>query len=133
MHKHLKFTYFYFLLLIYSFAVSPTFSQVPNLKFKHINTEHGLSNSTIETIYQDSRGFMWFGTRDGLNRYDGNSMVIFKHDLKNSTSISDNYITCVYEDPKKICGLAQLTVLINLTKLLILLSIIETMQNKIKA
>ena len=101
MHKYLSFIFRYFFLLIYLLVGFSTFSQVPNLKFKHITTEQGLSNSTIEAIYQDSRGFMWFGTRDGLNRYDGNSMVIFKHDLKNATSISDNYITCIYEDAKK--------------------------------
>lgn len=88
-------------MLIYSLAVFSTYSQVPNLKFKHITTEHGLSNSTIEATYQDSRGFIWFGTRDGLNRYDGNSIVVFKHDPKNATSISDNYITHICEDLKK--------------------------------
>ena len=101
MHKYLSFKLFYFSLLVHSLVGISAFSQAPNLKFKHITTEQGLSNSTIEAIYQDSRGFMWFGTRDGLNRYDGNSMVIFKHDPKNTTSISDNYITCIYEDPKK--------------------------------
>lgn len=72
--------------------------QAPKLKFKHISTEQGLSNSTIETIYQDKRGFIWIGTRDGLNRYDGYQMVVYRFDPKDSTSISDNFIRYIYED-----------------------------------
>jgi signal transduction histidine kinase/ligand-binding sensor domain-containing protein/DNA-binding response OmpR family regulator len=75
-----------------------SFCQAPRLKFKHITNEQGLSNSTIETIYQDHRGFIWFGTRDGLNRYDGYQMVVFRYDPKDSNSISDNYIRYIYED-----------------------------------
>ncbi|EHQ31190.1 hybrid sensor histidine kinase/response regulator transcription factor [Mucilaginibacter paludis] len=73
-------------------------AQARKLKFKHISIEQGLSNSTIEVIFQDSRGFMWFGTRDGLNRYDGNSITVYRNNLKDTTSISDNYISCIYED-----------------------------------
>ncbi|MES2776433.1 MAG: two-component regulator propeller domain-containing protein [Bacteroidota bacterium] len=74
------------------------FAQQPKLKFKRISIEQGLSNSTIETIYQDSRGFIWFGTRDGLNRYDGNQVTVYRYDAKDSNSISDNFIRCIYED-----------------------------------
>jgi len=73
-------------------------AQAPELLFKHISSEQGLSNSTIETIFQDSRGFMWFGTRDGLNRFDGYGMTIYRYDSKDSNSISDNYISYIYED-----------------------------------
>ena len=75
-----------------------SFSQPLKLKFKRISIEQGLSNSTIETIYQDKRGFIWIGTRDGLNRYDGYQMVVYRYDPKNAGSISDNYIRCIYED-----------------------------------
>ncbi|MFW0717741.1 two-component regulator propeller domain-containing protein [Pedobacter sp. N23S346] len=68
-----------------------------NLKFKRINVENGLSNSTIECIFQDYRGFIWFGTRDGLNRYDGNQITAFKSNGKPG-SISDNFIRCILED-----------------------------------
>ncbi|MES1226069.1 MAG: two-component regulator propeller domain-containing protein, partial [Bacteroidota bacterium] len=74
------------------------FAQQPQLSFKHISIEQGLSNSTIECILQDNRGFIWFGTRDGLNRYDGNQVTIFRFDEKDSNSISDNFIRCIYED-----------------------------------
>lgn len=76
-------------------------AQAPNLNFKHINLEQGLSNSTIETIYQDSYGFIWFGTRDGLNRYDGYEMSVYANNSKDITSISDNFITCINEDKNR--------------------------------
>ncbi|MEI9945340.1 MAG: two-component regulator propeller domain-containing protein [Chitinophagaceae bacterium] len=89
-----------FALLFQLFLTLPflSFSQAPKLKFKHISTEQGLSNSTIETIFQDKRGFIWFGTRDGLNRFDGYQMTVYRYDPKDSASISDNYIRYIYED-----------------------------------
>jgi ligand-binding sensor domain-containing protein len=85
-----------FILVIQPYSI---FSQAPKLKFKHISYEqNGLSNSTIESIFQDKKGFIWFATRDGLNRYDGYQVTIFRHDPKEITSISDNYIQCLYED-----------------------------------
>lgn len=91
--------YFPFPLLLFFLWVPVfTFSQAPKLKFKHITNEQGLSNSTIESIYQDHRGFIWFATRDGRNRYDGYKTVVYRYDPKDSSSISDNYIRCIYED-----------------------------------
>jgi ligand-binding sensor domain-containing protein/signal transduction histidine kinase/DNA-binding response OmpR family regulator len=86
--------FFYIVVLI----VTNANAQTLNLKFKHINISQGLSNSTIETIYQDSKGFIWFGTRDGLNKYDGNQFTVFKNQAYDVKSISDNYITCINED-----------------------------------
>lgn len=85
------------------FIFSPyfTFSQAPKLKFRHITNEQGLSNTTVEAIFQDSRGFIWFGTRDGLNRYDGYQVTIYRYDSKDSNSISDNFIQYIYEDRSK--------------------------------
>ena len=78
----------------------PLFSsaQISDVKFRHISSEQGLSNTTINCIFQDSRGFMWFGTRDGLNRYDGAKVTIYKNDPNDKTSISDNFINAIYED-----------------------------------
>ena len=73
-------------------------AQAPTLRFTHVSDQQGLSNSTIESIFQDSRGFIWAGTRDGLNRYDGNEMLVFRNDPVDSTSLTDNYIRCIYED-----------------------------------
>lgn len=67
------------------------------LRFKQVSVEDGLSNSTIECIFQDHRGFIWFGTRDGLNKYDGSQIKVYKHD-KNANSLSDNFIRCIFED-----------------------------------
>jgi signal transduction histidine kinase/ligand-binding sensor domain-containing protein/CheY-like chemotaxis protein len=73
-------------------------AQISDTRFRHISIEQGLSNSSINCIFQDSRGFMWFGTRDGLNRYDGSRTVVYRNDPKNKFSISDDFINCIYED-----------------------------------
>jgi len=68
------------------------------LRFDHLNIEDGLSQSSVGTIFQDSRGFMWFGTQDGLNRYDGYGFKIYKPDLNVPGSLSDRWITTIIED-----------------------------------
>lgn len=67
----------------------------PNFHFKKIGVENGLSESTIYTILQDSKGFMWFGTKDGLNRFDGNSFRIFRNDSNKKNSIGNNFIRSI--------------------------------------
>lgn len=76
-------------------------SQEPELHFSHISSSQGLSNSTIESILQDSRGFIWVGTRDGLNRYDGANMLVFRNNRQDSNSLSDDFITSMYEDEQQ--------------------------------
>ncbi len=71
---------------------------VDDIRFKRISIDRGLSQSTVETIIQDKYGFMWFGTEDGLNRYDGYEFRVFKHNPDDSASISNNNIWCLYED-----------------------------------
>ena len=85
-----------FLWILHFPIVSP--AQIQALRFTHITSEQGLSNSTVESILQDSQGFMWFGTRDGLNRYDGYNIRVYRHSPADSGSISGNYITCLFED-----------------------------------
>ena len=68
------------------------------LRFDHISIEQGLSQSSVRVIFQDSRGFMWFGTEDGLNRYDGYNFKTFKPDPDVPASLSDRYITAILED-----------------------------------
>ena len=72
------------------------------LKFSHLTTEDGLSQSVVNCIYQDARGFMWFGTQDGLNKYDGYNFTVFKHDPNDSNSISNNFIYSLYVDSEEI-------------------------------
>jgi ligand-binding sensor domain-containing protein len=79
-------------LVIWFDAGSQTF------KFDHINTDQGLSQGTVNCIFQDKKGFIWIGTNDGLNRYDAYSFKVFKNNPQDSLSISGNIITCIKED-----------------------------------
>jgi PAS domain S-box-containing protein len=69
-----------------------------NLKFERISLDDGLSQSVVTCILQDSRGFMWFGTQDGLNRYNGYEFKVYRYNPEDSTSIADNSIICIYEN-----------------------------------
>lgn len=66
--------------------------------FKNLSIRNGLSQNTVNAILQDRKGFMWLGTKDGLNRYDGLSFRKFKHDAANPRSIGNSFITSLYED-----------------------------------
>lgn len=72
------------------------------LIFDHLMAEKGLSQNSIFAVTQDSRGFMWYGSRFGLNRYDGNHFRLYKSSAADTTSISDDYITALYCDVKGI-------------------------------
>jgi signal transduction histidine kinase/CheY-like chemotaxis protein/ligand-binding sensor domain-containing protein len=74
------------------------FSQNQSLKFEHFGTREGLSQINVNCIIQDSRGFMWIGTRNGLNRYDGYKFVTYRYDSKNDNTVSNNMITDLVED-----------------------------------
>ena len=69
-----------------------------NVRFRHLNQANGLSSSMISSIVQDDLGFVWIGTQDGLNRYDGYQMTIFRNIPDDSNSISHNQITCLLKD-----------------------------------
>jgi signal transduction histidine kinase/ligand-binding sensor domain-containing protein len=69
-----------------------------DLKFAHLTTDDGLSHNTVVDILQDRRGFMWFATAEGLNRYDGHGFVVYKHNPDDPRSISDNAIRDLVED-----------------------------------
>ena len=79
-------------------AALMAFPQAGNLKFEHIGTDAGLSQSNVTCILRDSRGFMWFGTREGLNRYDGYGFVVYKNAADDSLSLSGNHVTAIVED-----------------------------------
>ncbi|MDO9375306.1 MAG: two-component regulator propeller domain-containing protein [Ferruginibacter sp.] len=64
----------------------------------HLGIEEGLSNNSVRCIYQDHNGFMWFGTYDGLNRYDGYDFKVFRNKINDTTSLAHNYINAIGED-----------------------------------
>lgn len=68
-----------------------------NYYFKHYKVEDGLSHNTINSIIQDHNGFLWFGTKDGLNRFDGYTFKVFRNALNNSKSIGSNFIRTLHE------------------------------------
>ncbi len=68
------------------------------IRFTHLGVESGLSQSSINCIFQDRQGFMWFGTQDGLDRYDGYHFNVFRPNSADPGSISDRWITSIFED-----------------------------------
>lgn len=91
--------YFITFLLVFSFT-SSTYSNNQYIKFRHLTVENGLSQSGVLCILQDKQGFMWIGTRDGLNRYDGYNFVVYNYTNNNSHSIGNSIIQCLLEDSK---------------------------------
>ena len=69
-----------------------------NIDFEQIGIADGLSQNTVYAILQDSRGFLWFGTEDGLNRYDGYTFKVYRHNPDEPGSLSDNRVQSIYED-----------------------------------
>ncbi len=74
----------------------------PQPKFRHLGIEDGLSQNGAFAIEQDSKGFIWVGTKDGLNKYNGYDFTVFTHDPFDSTTLSSNYIGTVFEDSRGI-------------------------------
>ena len=74
--------------------------QFPNFKFKRLTTKDGLSGNAITYTFKDSKGLLWFGTTEGLNRYDGKEFKIYKHSTINKNTIAGNHILNISEDKK---------------------------------
>ena len=85
------------LVLFISYLSSPGYAQ-RNYLFENISIPEGLSNATVNYIFQDSNGFIWISTNDGLNRYDGNNIKVFKNDPNDSTTIPTNDCYAIAED-----------------------------------
>jgi ligand-binding sensor domain-containing protein/HPt (histidine-containing phosphotransfer) domain-containing protein len=81
--------------------INPGHAQIKNINFDHINMEMGLSQSTILCITQDHEGYLWFGTQEGLNKYDGYKFNIFRSELSDPHTLSDNWITAILEDKEE--------------------------------
>jgi len=89
-----------YLLTLLLIGYSSLSAQRQHIRFKRLSTGDGLSQSNVTCILQDSRGFLWFGTRDGLNKYDGYRFTIYKNVVGDSNSLSNSYITSLAEDAK---------------------------------
>lgn len=78
----------------------PTTGWYPGTRiaFEHIGLEEGLSQSSVLTILQDRHGFLWFGTQDGLNRYDGYTFTVYRQEPLDSLSLSASFVQTLYED-----------------------------------
>ncbi len=75
-------------------------TQNPRYNFKHLTIQTGLAQNIVYHFLQDSRGYMWIGTRNGLTLYDGSRTLNFLHDERNHQSIAGNFITRLVEDPQ---------------------------------
>jgi signal transduction histidine kinase/ligand-binding sensor domain-containing protein len=73
-------------------ATSLASGQAVDAPFEFLSIKEGLSQSTVHSITQDRDGYMWFGTEDGLNRYDGYEFTVFRHQPEESNSLADNYV-----------------------------------------
>jgi signal transduction histidine kinase/ligand-binding sensor domain-containing protein len=69
-----------------------------DFRYKHLSLEDGLSQSTVFACLQDRQGYMWFGTEDGLNRFDGYQFTVYRRRDQDSLSLPDSYVTSLVED-----------------------------------
>jgi ligand-binding sensor domain-containing protein/signal transduction histidine kinase len=92
--------------ILFTLATGLRGQQQPQLYFERLTTENGLSHNKINCFLQDKRGFMWIGTEDGLNRYDGRTFTIFRNEPGNASSLSGNIITDIIEDSNQLLWIA---------------------------
>ena len=86
----------YWLLLLLLAMGLPALAQ--DYMFKHLEAKDGLSNNQVTAIHRDAKGFMWFGTASGLNRYDGYEVKVYRNQSGNPNSLPDNYVEGIQED-----------------------------------
>jgi len=85
-------------IFLLSFLITINCLSQNQLKFRHLTVKDGLSNNNVLCVLQDQKGFLWFGTTNGLNRYDGYSFKVYQNVVSDSTSLSDNRIRAMAED-----------------------------------
>lgn len=86
----------------------PVYAQSRTIRFDQLTNEHGLSQNEVFAILQDRKGFMWFGTQDGLNRFDGNQFTQYRSDFEDPRSLSHNWIYALLEDSRGILWIGTL-------------------------
>ncbi|MDJ1492998.1 two-component regulator propeller domain-containing protein [Cytophagaceae bacterium DM2B3-1] len=101
------------LLLLFSFRIISGFSQIAieptsvssvqnassHYRFMKLDATNGLSNNQVICFLKDSKGYLWFGTISGLNRFDGHTIKVFRHQIRDSTSLLNSHIIKLFEDP----------------------------------
>lgn len=95
----MKTTYFYSLLTVIAYIlwITPSYA-IQDMKFRYFKTENGLASNMVNCVFQDSRGYMWFGTGDGLTRYDSYNFTIYRNNSNDKGSIGNNSIYSIHED-----------------------------------
>src|SRR6476661_2479408 len=88
-------------LAVAALAIAASTASAQKLQFRQITPDQGLSSSLVQAILQDSRGFIWLGTKKGVDRYDGYTFTTYRHRADDSTSIVDNDAMTLYEDTQK--------------------------------
>ncbi|MCK5054473.1 MAG: hypothetical protein KAR65_09350, partial [Anaerolineales bacterium] len=85
---------------LFGFSLLPlrAAAQSNTIRFDRLTVEDGLSQNAVLTIAQDGRGFLWVGTEDGLNKYDGYKFTVYEHDSEDPTSLADNFVSVIYAD-----------------------------------
>jgi PAS domain S-box-containing protein len=86
------------ILVLFGGLSTPALAQTSSPRFTHLTSAQGLSNDIVRCILQDSQGFMWFGTQDGLNKYDGYTFTVYRHLRSDPNSLSNSTITALYQD-----------------------------------
>ncbi len=86
------------IIVITAFLLQNVWAVDRGLKFRHLNIDQGLSNNYVTSLLKDSQGFVWVGTFDGLNRYDGYDFQTYKSNGEEKLLLSSNIINCLYED-----------------------------------
>lgn len=86
------------LLLVCSLAADAGNTVIPDMKFRRLDTRDGLSNSQLNCLFQDSKGYVWIGTSYGLNRYDGYRFRTFYSNAHDTLTLRSNYVDMIWED-----------------------------------
>ncbi|MCK4344957.1 MAG: hypothetical protein KAX05_06685, partial [Bacteroidales bacterium] len=100
--RDLRLITLFFFFLAFAFIINAQkkdyLSRSPGIKFEKIGIEQGLSQMTINCIIQDRKGFLWIGTSDGLNKFDGYSITNYYYNPDDPNSLSGNGIQAILED-----------------------------------
>ena len=91
-----------FRFLVFLLFVNNGWAQHYPLRFQHLSVEQGLSHNQVTSITQDKNGVVWFGTADGVNRFDGYKVDVYRHESGNKESLPDNMVRCLFTDSRGI-------------------------------